>query len=105
MISAKYLYITLNGFKSNKINSYIISTIAININTTNRGCLLFTRKEIEILELRKKNLTQSEVAKKLKITQAAVSKFEKNAYKKILDAKKILIISNKIGVDIDEEEF
>ena len=66
---------------------------------------MLTRKEIEILELRKKNLTQSEVAKKLKITQAAVSKFEKNAYKKILDAKKILYISNKMGVEVDDEEF
>lgn len=66
---------------------------------------MFTRKEIEILELRKKNLTQSEVAKKLKITQAAVSKFEKNAFKKILDAKKIISITNKMGVEVDDEEF
>lgn len=66
---------------------------------------MFTRKEIAIIELRKKNLTQSEVAKKLKITQAAVSKFEKNAFKKILDAKKIISLSDKMGVNVDEDEF
>ncbi|MBN2459522.1 helix-turn-helix domain-containing protein, partial [Candidatus Woesearchaeota archaeon] len=40
---------------------------------------MLTEKEIEVLELRAKKLTQIEVSKKLGISQAAVSHFEKNA--------------------------
>jgi Tfx family DNA-binding protein len=47
---------------------------------------LLTEKEIEVLRLRKANLTQVEVAKKLGVSQAAVSSFEKNALKKIREA-------------------
>ena len=66
---------------------------------------MFTRKEIEVMELRKKDLTQTEVAKKLKISQAAVSKFEKNALAKIRDANKLLIISKKLGLEVKEDVF
>jgi Tfx family DNA-binding protein len=47
---------------------------------------LLTEKEIEVLRLRKSELTQVEVAKKLGISQAAVSSFEKNALRKINEA-------------------
>jgi len=47
---------------------------------------LLTEKEIEVLRLRKANLTQVEVAKKLGVSQAAVSSFEKNALRKITEA-------------------
>lgn len=66
---------------------------------------MLTRKEYEVLELRKKGLTQKEVAKKLEISQAAVSKFEKNAIKKILDAQKTLDIAKKLDVEVKEDEF
>jgi len=51
---------------------------------------MLTKKEIDVLKLRKANLTQVDVAKKLGISQAAVSSFEKNAIRKIEGAKKIL---------------
>jgi len=66
---------------------------------------LFTKKEIEVLKLRKKGLLQTEIAKKLKISQAAVSKFEKNAISKIRDAKKILRITKKLKVEVEDEIF
>jgi transcriptional regulator len=50
---------------------------------------MLTEKEIDVLKLRKLGLTQVEVSKKIGISQAAVSSFEKNALKKIEDAKKI----------------
>jgi transcriptional regulator len=50
---------------------------------------MLTEKEIGVLKLRKLGLTQVEVSKKIGISQAAVSSFEKNAMKKIEDAKKI----------------
>jgi len=66
---------------------------------------LFTKKEIEVLKLRKKGLLQTEIAKKLKISQAAVSKFEKNAISKIRDAKKLLGITKKLKVEVEDEIF
>lgn len=50
---------------------------------------MLTEKEIEVLKLRKLGLTQIEVSKKIGISQAAISSFEKNALKKIEDAKKV----------------
>ena len=67
--------------------------------------ILITRKEREVLELRKQGLTQVEVAKKLKISQAAVSKFEKNALEKIKDAKRVLKFSKKLGIEVDDDEL
>jgi len=62
---------------------------------------VLTEKEIHVLELRKQGLTQVDVAKELSITQAAVSNFEKNAYRKISDAKTILEVAKKMGVKSD----
>ena len=50
---------------------------------------MLTEKEIEIMKLRKLGLTQVEISRKIGISQAAVSSFEKNALKKIEDAKKV----------------
>ncbi|MGV8168989.1 MAG: sigma factor-like helix-turn-helix DNA-binding protein [Candidatus Nanoarchaeia archaeon] len=58
---------------------------------------MLTEKEIEVLRLRKASLTQVEVAKKLGISQAAVSSFEKNALKKIEDAENTFAYGKKIG--------
>lgn len=46
-----------------------------------------TEKEKQVLQLRSDGLTQIEVARRLKISQAAVSDFEKNAWRKIQDAR------------------
>jgi transcriptional regulator len=57
---------------------------------------MLTEKEISVLKLKKQNLTQNEIAKKLKITQPAVSKFYKNALNKIKQAQEILEIKKEI---------
>ena len=59
---------------------------------------MLTQKEIKVLELRAKKLTQIEVSKKLGISQAAVSHFEKNALRKINEAKETLKIARKLGI-------
>ena len=64
---------------------------------------MLTKKEIQVLELRKKGLKQSEIASKLKISQPAVSAFENNALRKIRSAKKLLDIIKKLGVEYEEE--
>ena len=58
---------------------------------------MITEKEIRVLELRKKGMTQVDVALKLGISQGAVSSFEKNAMKKIEDAIEILEIDSSIS--------
>ncbi|MFT4261079.1 MAG: LuxR C-terminal-related transcriptional regulator [Candidatus Woesearchaeota archaeon] len=63
---------------------------------------MLTRKEIQVLEFRKKNMTQVEIASKLNISQAAVSGFERSAYKKIKDAHKIIEESERLEVDIHD---
>ena len=50
---------------------------------------MITDKELEVLKLRIKGFSQVEVSKRLKISQPAVSHFEKSAYKKIDYAEKI----------------
>ena len=59
---------------------------------------MLTEKEIQVLELRAKKLIQVEVSKKLKISQAAVSHFEKNALRKIKEAEQTLQIVKKLGL-------
>ena len=55
-----------------------------------------TEKEKQVLQLRSKGLTQIEVAKKLEISQAAVSDFEKNAKIKIIEAQETLDFSKTL---------
>lgn len=57
-----------------------------------------TEKEKQVLQLRKQGLTQVEVAKRLKISQAAVSDFEKNARQKLLEAEETLAFAKELGV-------
>jgi transcriptional regulator len=59
---------------------------------------MLTEKEIQVLELRAKKLLQTEVSKKLGISQAAVSHFEKNALKKIKEAEQIIELAKKMGL-------
>lgn len=63
---------------------------------------MLTKKEIEILELRKNNLTQVEIAQKLNISQAAVSGFERSARKKIKEAFITINEANRLEVELDE---
>ena len=59
---------------------------------------MLTEKEIAVLELKLKDFTQLEIAKKLKITQPAVSKFYNNALAKIKDAREVLRLKKELGV-------
>ncbi|MDP4039541.1 MAG: LuxR C-terminal-related transcriptional regulator [Candidatus Pacearchaeota archaeon] len=59
---------------------------------------MLTEKEIEVLKLKKKGLTQLEIAKKLKISQPAVSSFYNNALKKIKDAEEVLKLKRELGI-------
>jgi len=62
---------------------------------------MLTEREIQILKLRKKGLKQNEIAKKLNLTQPAVSGFERNANRKIKDVFETLKILKKMGVKIE----
>jgi len=57
-----------------------------------------TEKEISVLNLKKKGLTQLEIAKKLKISQPAVSSFYRNAIQKIKDGYETVKIAKKLGI-------
>lgn len=57
---------------------------------------MLTEKEVEVLKLKKQGLTQLEIAKKLKISQPAVSSFYNNALLKIKDAEDILKLKKEL---------
>lgn len=57
---------------------------------------MLTEKEVNVLKLKKQGLTQTEIAKKLKITQPAVSSFYNNALKKIKDAEETLNVKKEL---------
>lgn len=59
---------------------------------------MLTEREIRVLELRRKKLTQLEVSKKLRISQAAVSHFETNALRKIAQARETMKVAKKLGI-------
>lgn len=59
---------------------------------------MLSEREVEVLKMRKTGKTQVEVAKELDITQAAVSNFERNAKRKIVDAKQTLSKAKQLGV-------
>lgn len=64
---------------------------------------MLTKKERQILEMRKKGLTQNEIASKLRISQPAVSAFVNNALRKIRAAKKTMEFVRQQGIDYEEE--
>jgi len=64
---------------------------------------MLTQKEKQVLELRKKDFKQTEIASKLKISQPAVSSFERNALNKIRSAKKIMEFAKEMGIEYEEE--
>jgi len=61
---------------------------------------MLTKRELEIITLRKKGLNQKQIAKKLKISQPAVSKFENNIKRKIEDTFETVKIIKKLGMKI-----
>ena len=60
---------------------------------------MITEKEIEVLKLKKQGLTQVEIAKKLKISPAAVSGFYAAVLKKINDSKETLKIAKEFKLE------
>ena len=64
---------------------------------------MLTKKEKQILELRKKGLRQEQIASKLKISQPAVSAFENNALRKIREAKRVMEFVKELKIDYEEE--
>ncbi len=65
---------------------------------------MLTEKELQILTLRKEGLLQIDIAKRLKMTQGAISRFEANAKRKIREAKIELSMLERLGIDIEDEE-
>ncbi len=65
---------------------------------------MLTKKEIGVLKLRKKGLTQQEIAKILKISQPAVSGFYNNSLKKIREARKVSEIAEKLKLRLEDDE-
>jgi len=63
---------------------------------------MLTKKEIEVLALKKKGMTQEDIAKKLEISQPAVSNFLRNAHSKIKDADETLKIAKEMGIKLEE---
>lgn len=59
---------------------------------------MLTEKEKGVLILKSDGLTQNEIAKKLKISQPAVSKFYNNALWKIKDAEEVLKMKKELNV-------
>jgi transcriptional regulator len=60
---------------------------------------VLTKREIEVLILKKKGFTQIEIASRLKVSQPAVSSFYNNALQKIRDAKETLSKAKEVGLD------
>ena len=61
---------------------------------------MLTEREIEVLKLRKKGLKQTEIAKRLKISQPAVSAFENSISRKINSSIEILDLLKEMDVDL-----
>ena len=59
---------------------------------------MLTEKEIEVLKLKGKGLTQLEIARKLKISQPAVSSFYKSALLKVNQAEEIVKMKKELGL-------
>ena len=60
--------------------------------------ILLTEKEKKVMELRAQGLDQYEIARRMKITQAAVSQFQTNAYRKIKEAVNLIEFAKKNGI-------
>ena len=63
---------------------------------------MLTKKEKQVLELRKRGLKQEQIASKLKISQPAVSAFENNSLRKIRVAKEVMEFAKEMGIKYEE---
>lgn len=61
---------------------------------------MLTEKEISVLKLKRDGLTQVQIAKKLKITQPAVSNFYNNAIKKMREAADIIKVKEELEIEV-----
>ena len=59
---------------------------------------MLTEKEIEVLRLSQKGLNQIAIAKKLGVSQPAVSRFYRNVMRKIAESKEILDVVQTLEV-------
>jgi transcriptional regulator len=75
------------------------------IGTTSDYAMGLTEKEITVLQLRSNGLTQVEVAKRLKISQAAVSDFEKNAYRKLAEAQEMVEFAKSANIKLPASPY
>jgi predicted transcriptional regulator len=72
---------------------------------TRRVPRVLTEKELQVLVLRKDGVKQTEIAKRMGITQGAVSRFEANARAKIQVAQQQLDLLRKLGITFDDEQL
>ncbi|MBR9693389.1 helix-turn-helix domain-containing protein [Candidatus Woesearchaeota archaeon] len=63
---------------------------------------MLTEKELEVLQRRARGDSQAHIAKALRISQAAVSKFETNAHRKIIEAETLSTIVSKLCIHTEE---
>ncbi len=63
---------------------------------------MLTERELEVTLRRARGESQKDIAKALKITQGAVSQFETNAQRKLIDAHKTLELLSQKGVTVEE---
>lgn len=59
---------------------------------------MLTEKEVQVLKLKEQGLTQVEIARKLRISQPAVSGFYRNALNKIKDAEQVLKLKKELSI-------
>jgi len=59
---------------------------------------MLTEKEIEVLKLKQQGFSQKEIAKKLNISQPAVSNFYNNALYKIKDAEELIKLKKELNI-------
>jgi transcriptional regulator len=64
--------------------------------------VILTDKEIRVLELKREGLTQVQIAKKLGVSQAAVSGFYTNAIAKIKSSYETVELAKKMGIKVDK---
>ncbi len=64
---------------------------------------MFTKREIEIIKLRKKGLTQIEIAKKLKIKQPSVCIFLNKIKRKLREFNRGKKIIQNLKIKYDDE--
>jgi Tfx family DNA-binding protein len=60
--------------------------------------IFLTKRQVEVLKMRKKGLTQEEIAKQLKTTRANVSILERRAYDNVKRAKATLETVNRLEI-------